>query len=342
VRIQADLQNARGGINGHKVVVIGCDDQSDPNVGAKCAQQAVQEHVVALLGVFTLVADSIWPIINAAGIPSIGLVQYAAADMTSPNAWPLTAPAPVANASATGYLAKAKGCKAIADVQANAGANSNLPVELNKAVLKTAGIKYVGPFLLTVTNGLANVPAVARSITSQADCANVALGQNGLTLEKAILQLDPKFRFATNQLSLPTDWATELGTQSTALNGLGGLAPDTSQAPGMIEYFKEMKAKASGDALNEFSKLAWASWYAFAQVASTIKADVTASSLTDALGKASSVDTKGIAAPVDFTKPTPVKSMTRVFTTKLFVLGAEAGKVVQVGDLVDATTYIPS
>ncbi len=35
VRIQADLQNAKGGINGHKVVVIGCDDQSDPNVGAK-------------------------------------------------------------------------------------------------------------------------------------------------------------------------------------------------------------------------------------------------------------------------------------------------------------------
>ena len=80
------------------------------------------------------------------------------------------------------------------------------------------GIGATTKFLLTVTNGLANVPAVARSITSQADCANVALGQNGLTLEKAILQLDPKFRFATNQLSLPTDWATELGTQSTALN----------------------------------------------------------------------------------------------------------------------------
>src|SRR5712664_1971940 len=66
VRIQADLQNAKGGINGHKIDVIGCDDQTDPNVGAQCAQQAVREHVAALLGVFTLVGASIWPIVDGA------------------------------------------------------------------------------------------------------------------------------------------------------------------------------------------------------------------------------------------------------------------------------------
>jgi hypothetical protein len=341
VRIQADRQNAEGGINGHQIKVIGCDDQSDPNVGAKCAQQAVREHVAALLGQFTQVGDSIWPIINAAGIPSIGLVQYGASDQTSPNAWPLPAPAVIGEAAATGYLAKDKGCTAIADVQANSGPNTRVPVALNKKVLSTGAAKYVGPFLLPFTSGLANAPAIAKSITNKADCANIADGENGIILMKAILQLDPSFKFATTQVALPADWPHQMGSEASAVNAVGGLAPDTSSVPGVVAYLKAMKAKASGDTLNEFSKLAWASFYAFAQVASTIKGDVTAKTLTQALGHASSVDTQGIAAPVDFTKATPLSGITRMFTTKVFVLGAQNGQPVQVAE-VDATKYLPN
>lgn len=341
VRIQAQLQNAKGGINGHKIDVIGCDDQSNPNVGAQCAQQAVREHVAALLGVFTLVGTSIWPIINAAGIPEIGLVQYGPLDMTSPNAWPVTPAAPVANASSFGYLAKVKGCKAIADIQADAGSNSQVPLALDKEAVAAAGVKYVGPYLLPATQGLANAPAIARSVTSKADCANVADGQNGIILMKAILQQDPSFKFATNQLSLPGDWVTQLGSLASAANGLGGLASDNSQAPGVVAYLTQMKAKASGDTLSEFSELAWASWYAFAQVASTINGPVTAQSLTAALGKATSVNTEGMTPPVNFTQRTQFASISRIFSTKLFVLGAQDGKVAQVG-LIDARTYLPS
>jgi ABC-type branched-subunit amino acid transport system substrate-binding protein len=341
VRLQAEAQNAKGGINGHKIVVIGCDDQSDPNVATKCAQQAAREHVAALLGVFTLVAPSIWPIIDKAGIPSIGLVQYALQDMVSPNAWPLVPPAPYANSSSGAYLVKEKGCKNVADVQADAGANSKVPLALDKEAITAAGGNYVGPFLLTVTNGLANVPAVARSIVDKADCATVALGQNGITLIKAILQQNPNFKVATNNLSLPGDWVQQLGSQASAVNGLGGVAPDTSTAPGIADYFKTMKAQASGDTLSDFSKLAWASWYAFAQVASSIKGDITAKSMTDALSHTTSIDTHGITGSPDFTKPHPVKQLTRVFSTQLYILGAQDGKAVQVGEPIPGNTLVP-
>jgi ABC-type branched-subunit amino acid transport system substrate-binding protein len=340
VRLQAQAQNAKGGINGRKVQVIGCDDQSDPNVGAKCAQQAVREHVVALLGEYTLVAPSIWPIIERAGIPSIGLVQYASQDMVSPNAWPLVPPAPYANSSAMAYLMKNKGCKNVADVQADAGANSQVPVTLDKAAAAAAGGHYVGPFLLTVTNGLANVPAVARSIVSKADCATVTLGQNGITLIKALLQQNPNFKVAANNLSLPGDWAQQLGSQASAVYSLGGVAPDSSTAPGIVDYLKTMKAQASGDTLSDFAKLAWAAWYAFAQVASSISGDITAKSLTDALSRATSVDTHGITASPDFTKPHPVKQLTRVFSTELFVIGAQDGEVVQVGQPIQGSSLV--
>ena len=341
VRIQADLQNAKGGINGHKINVIGCDDQTNPNVGAQCAKQAVQDHVVALLGVFTLVGANEWPIINAAGIPEIGLVQYGAGDMTSPNAWPLTAPAPVFNGSAMGYLATVKACKRIADVQANTGADTAVPLALDKEATANTGAQYVGPFLTPVTQGFADAPAIARSIVSKADCGSISAGQNGIVLMKAILQQDPNFKIAANELAVPGNWPAQLGSQASAVNTIGGLAPDTSTAPGVVSYLKNMKAQAPNDPLSDFSKLAWASFYAFDQVASGISGPITAQSVTAALGKSTSINTEGITAPVDFTKRTQTNAITRIFTTKLFVLGAHDGSVVQVG-LIDASTYLPS
>jgi ABC-type branched-subunit amino acid transport system substrate-binding protein len=341
LRIQADLQNAKGGINGRKVDVIGCDDQSDPNVAAKCAQQAVSSHVVAILGMFSLVSSAIWPIITPAGIPAIGLTQYGAADMTAPNAWPLSAPSPISEAASTGYLAKNDGCPTVADVQANAGSDSDVPVALNKKVLAAAGAKYEGPFLLSVTNGLANIPANAKSVTSRAECANVSLGQNGIPLMKAILQINPQFKFATPQLGLPGTWAQQMGAQASSITTLGGLAPDTSSAPGIQDYLKYMKSRAKADTLNEFSKTAWASWYAFAQLVATLHGAITAQTLTTALDSATSVSTDGITAPVDFTKPTPTQGMTRIFGMQQIVVKGQNGEQLQSGTI-DASTLLPS
>jgi ABC-type branched-subunit amino acid transport system substrate-binding protein len=341
IRIQADDINAKGGINGHKVDVIGCDDQTDPNVGAKCARQAVSKHVVAILGQFSLVSSAIWPIVNAAGIPEIGLIQYGPPDQTAPTAWPITPAVVMAEGAATGYLAKQKGCKSIADAQADAGPNSKVPVALNKLAAAAGGAKYVGPFLLSPTGSLANAPAIAKSITSKADCANIADGENGIQLMKAILQINPKFQFATNSQSVPGDWPKEMGSGASALTIIGGVAPDSSTAPGIQAYLSEMKAKAGSDVLSDISKQAWASFYAFTQVASTIKGDVTAKSMTDALGQASSVTTEGMTGTSNFAQATPLAGTTRTFNTQLFVMGAQGGKVVQIGTA-DAKDYLSS
>lgn len=340
VRIQADDANAKGGINGHKVDVIGCDDQNDPNVMAKCAQQAVSDHVVALVGEYSLVSNALWPIIAPAGIPSIGLIQFVPADQTAAGAYPINPPVVFGEAGATAYLAKEKGCKAIADAQGDTG-SSALPEKLNKEAAAAEGAKYVGPFLLPITGSLANAPAIAKSITSKADCANISDGENGIELMKAILQVDPNFHFATVSAALPGNWPSEMGTGASAVNAVGGLAPVSSTSPGVQAYVSEMKAKAPGDTLNDFSEQAWASFYAFAQVAGSIKGDITAQSLTQALGQASNVSTEGMTGTIDFTKPTPLAGIPRVFSSQLFVLGASNGKVVEVGT-VDAKDYLTS
>ena len=156
---------------------------------------------------------------------------------------------------------------------------------------------------------------------------------------KAILQVNPKFQFATNAQSVPGDWPTEMGSGASSLTIIGGLAPDSSTSPGVKAYLSEMKAKAGSDVLSDISKQAWASFYAFDQVASKIKGDITAKSVTDALGQASSVTTEGMTGTTNFSQATPLGGTTRTFNTQLFVMGAQNGTVVQTGT-VDAKDYI--
>src|SRR4051794_10811248 len=64
--------NAKGGINGHKVDVIICDEGGDPTKATDCARQAIQEKVVAVVGSFGYTGDATIPLIKGADIAWFG------------------------------------------------------------------------------------------------------------------------------------------------------------------------------------------------------------------------------------------------------------------------------
>ncbi len=68
----AEYINKRGGIAGHPLEVIVCDEQFDAAVAATCARQAVDEGVVSVVGSFTFFAESIVPVIAASDITWFG------------------------------------------------------------------------------------------------------------------------------------------------------------------------------------------------------------------------------------------------------------------------------
>jgi len=43
-------QNAQGGIKGHPIQVLACNDKNQPNEATKCARQAISEKVAAMVG----------------------------------------------------------------------------------------------------------------------------------------------------------------------------------------------------------------------------------------------------------------------------------------------------
>lgn len=88
--VYAQWINDRGGINGRPLEVITCDERGDPNQAANCARQAVSEQVVAVVGSFSLVGDSIVPILEEAKIAWFGLISAnTALELTSPISFPL-------------------------------------------------------------------------------------------------------------------------------------------------------------------------------------------------------------------------------------------------------------
>lgn len=88
-----DAINAKGGIDGHKVNLIHCDAGSAASGGSAasvttCAMQAVQDHVVALVGTYTAFSTLLYPTIQPAGIPNLNLA-LTPADNTNALSYPV-------------------------------------------------------------------------------------------------------------------------------------------------------------------------------------------------------------------------------------------------------------
>jgi ABC-type branched-subunit amino acid transport system substrate-binding protein len=77
--------NRSGGLHGHPLGVIVCNDQSDPNQTASCARKMVDSHVVAVVGGQSTFDASSVPILAAANIPEIGVQPISPAANNSPN-----------------------------------------------------------------------------------------------------------------------------------------------------------------------------------------------------------------------------------------------------------------
>jgi branched-chain amino acid transport system substrate-binding protein len=98
--------NAAGGIDGRPIEVLSCDDMNDTNQAADCARQAVEEGVVATVGNNTAYGDAVNPILEEAGIASIGPNPLAMPDYSSPISFPISPGLPGSSAGTAYWLAQ--------------------------------------------------------------------------------------------------------------------------------------------------------------------------------------------------------------------------------------------
>ena len=129
--------NNDGGLGGHELKLITCNDSADPNKAADCARQAVDEGVAALVGGFTANGDAIMPILEEAGIPWFGPPGISSAELSSANSYPITSG--VLGLAGLGQMAAEDGCDKVASV------NYDLPSAGQIAQLVDLALTNAGP-----------------------------------------------------------------------------------------------------------------------------------------------------------------------------------------------------
>ena len=88
-RAYARWVNAHGGIAGHKLEVLTCNDHNDSIDAAHCAERAAEENVVAVVGSYSQHSRSFLSPLESAGIPYIGGYGVTDDEFTSPLSYPV-------------------------------------------------------------------------------------------------------------------------------------------------------------------------------------------------------------------------------------------------------------
>ncbi|CAL9531816.1 ABC transporter substrate-binding protein [Streptomyces sp. enrichment culture] len=124
--------NAQGGINGRPLNVLTCNDRNDTVAAARCARRAVQENAVAVVGSYSVHADSFLPTLEGAGIPYIGGYGITNDEFTSPLSFPVNGGQPVLLAGLGRTLADT--CGPVALIRPDTIAGDQLPPLLDSGL----------------------------------------------------------------------------------------------------------------------------------------------------------------------------------------------------------------
>jgi ABC-type branched-subunit amino acid transport system substrate-binding protein len=89
--VQAGIRaiNASGGIKGHPLKLVYCNNMFDPNQAVQCARTFVSDHVVATVGDFDVFTSATLPLLSGAHIPQIGATPLTTNQYTSPDSYPI-------------------------------------------------------------------------------------------------------------------------------------------------------------------------------------------------------------------------------------------------------------
>lgn len=293
---RVDAINAAGGINGHKLQLVTCNDDGDANTALTCADREISRGVVAITGNGPE-ETSIYPALQKAGIASIGAIPISPAIGNSPVATCFT------SAVAGGIVAVPKlfeklGVRTDSLIYPNDyGAGSTLQVTAFNMGLHAANAKL---------GGIAGYPSTTTDFSSVIGPA-FANGAKGIyafapgpptgPLVAAIQSEDPSAKIIIAAGGWLPSVAQYLGSKGNGIYAVGFQQPATSHVPGMKLFNRDMARYARSSARDDQSILAWASVWAFQQIAAKLKA-VTRASVLKGFSNFSNLQTGGIYPPM--------------------------------------------
>ena len=134
-----------GGINGHPIQIDECTGDGTPATAARCANQLVADHPMAILGAADVGAPASIPIYQHANLAYLGGIPFTPVPMVAPNSIQFWSVSVGDNAAAAVYAGKTLGVKSVALVYFSNPQGESIIPQITP-VFKAAGvttIKYV-------------------------------------------------------------------------------------------------------------------------------------------------------------------------------------------------------
>jgi branched-chain amino acid transport system substrate-binding protein len=317
--------NASGGINGHPVKIISCNDQFNPNVAAQCARSAQTDKVAAVVGNKSTNGTVIDPILQQEKIPSVGDQPIAPLDNTSPITFPLVSGDFFDVPGQAVEMVKDLHKQRIVVAEYNLASVEPIGKVVQQAVSAVGGVN-AGTILLPATaTDMTSFAAQIVNLKAQGvDC--ITSPQSALALLKAARQLGSQAVFSYVDGTMSPQMLQSAGSLADGMALVGYLPPVTAtDLPGVAQFVQQMAAaskagvaNASGANVDTIAENAWLSIYAVQAVARSVKGPVTNLSLLTALQHAKGINLKGLVTDWSPSVPGPA-GYPRIFNPSVWL-----------------------
>lgn len=285
--------NGKGGIRGHAVRVVFCDDKFDANQTAACARKAVSLKASAVVGA-SQTSGLIYKVIAPAGIPYVGSAG-APADLTPKNAYNLTSSLGDQIAAQSTVLAQA-GSKKQAILAYNIPAAQEIVPVIKQAIARSGAtmVKQVNaPVTATDLS-----PYLATIKQSGADgVISLFTPASMVRVLQAARQQNFQGKFTANGLIANPSQAKQWASLGYDVYLPAPFPPPGSDFPGMKAFTAAMQAVSDVKGSDTLSGYAEQTYFAVGAIKSLLpgaSGSVTAATLTKALESSPGVDIGGM------------------------------------------------
>ena len=145
------VNNYLGGINGHPIQIDSCIGDGTPATGARCANQLVAAHPIAILGAADVGGPASIPIYQHANLAYLGGIPFTPVPETAPNSIQFWSVSVGDNAAAAVYAGKTLGVKSVALIYFSNAQGESIVPQITP-VFKAAGVTTVKDIPLSPTS----------------------------------------------------------------------------------------------------------------------------------------------------------------------------------------------
>jgi ABC-type branched-subunit amino acid transport system substrate-binding protein len=324
----ADAINKAGGINGHPIQVITCNDNLNAADAIGCAREAVADHVIAYAGGDEPFDSGVFPYLQSAGIPWVGPLQNSTTTETNSLSFPLEGESDVTSTE-SGKLAVEKGGKRVVIIQL-----SDAPASIFSATFMASGVQSVGGTVAKLIG--APIETVnwssyaAQAMNADPDAVTCSCSpQNTPQLLQALRQagytgplIEPSTEFLTAGIK-------SLGSAAGKVYLISTMRDPDVPFTGLTQYLDEMKATQPASALrDQTSELSWLSVHVIADLLHGQKS-LTSATLLKQLQATNGINGHDlIPTGVNWSKPGPLAKYPRIPDSDVLIYQWENGKLV--------------